>query len=126
MSGPGTDARTPLLAAVEFVVGDEEVFEDAPVYDGFLDNAGNVGDLHAAVPDGLRIDDDRRAELALVEAAGGVGANLRLEIAALELLLEGAPQLLVAVRIATAPAAVFVALVDSDEDVVGEGGHALL
>ena len=58
-----------LLTAVELFVGDAEVFEDAAVNDRFFDDARHVGELDAAVPDGLRVNYDGRTELALVEAA---------------------------------------------------------
>ena len=100
--------------------------EDTAAEDRFFDDSRHVFDLHAAVPDGLRIDDNGWPQFALVQATGGVGADERFEIAPLELLLEGALELFIAVRIAAAPAAAFVALVDADEDVVGEGGHAAI
>jgi len=49
--------------------GDTQFFDHAAVDDGLFDDAGHIGDFHAAVPDGLRIYHDGRAELTLVEAA---------------------------------------------------------
>src|SRR4051794_18340146 len=83
-----TKVGAALRLAVKFFVGDAEVVEDAAVDDGFFDDAGNVGKLHAAVPDGLGIDHDGGAELTLVQAAGGVGADEWFEAAALDFFFE--------------------------------------
>ena len=75
---------TSLRPTVQPLVGNPQVLEHAAVDDRLFDDPRHVGQLHAAVPDRLRIDDDGRAELALVQAAGGVGPDQRFEAAPLQ------------------------------------------
>src|SRR5205814_5027278 len=112
-----------LPTAVELVVGDPQIFEHAAVDDCFFDDPRDVGELDAAVPDGLRINHDGRTELALIEAAGRIGSHQRLEAAALDFFLEGLAQRLAAVSVTTAAAVARLAAVGANENVVRELGH---
>ncbi len=76
--------------------------------------------VDVAVPDGLGIDDDDGAVLALVEAAGFVGADVVLEAGFLDGVLEGGFELFAALGRQLGRAGGFVALVGADEDVVVE------
>src|SRR5262245_46771684 len=70
-----------------------------------------------AVPHLLRVDDNGASVLALVEAAGGVGAHLCLEAALVDLLLELLAHRLGAFGGAAALRVRWVAAVGADEDV---------
>jgi hypothetical protein len=73
---------------VDAGVGDAEALDGAAVDQVLLDDLGCVFGLHTAVPDGLGVDDDGGAVLALVKAerlvdahageAGGLGELLEL------------------------------------------------
>src|SRR6187402_343887 len=91
---------TLLFPAVELIVRDQQIGKNAAVDDGLFNDPRHVRELHAAVPDGLWIDDDGRPQLALIQAAGRVGPHLGFEIAPLKLLLKGAFEFLVAIGIA--------------------------
>jgi len=56
-----------------------------------FDDFGDVGELDAAVPDVVGVDDHRGAELAGVNAAGGVGADLLRQAALVQFLLQQIP-----------------------------------
>src|SRR5262249_47248802 len=104
-------------------VRNPQVFENAAADNGLVDDPRHVRELYAPVPDRLRVNDDRRPQLALVEAAGLIGPHQRAELALFEFGLEGVPQRLAAVRVAAAPAAPRIALVAADENMVSEGSH---
>jgi hypothetical protein len=73
---------------IDAIVGNAEALNGAAVGQMLFDDLGGVFRLDSAVPDGLRVDDDGRAVLALVEAerlvdadtgeAGGLGQLLKL------------------------------------------------
>lgn len=109
---------------VEAFVGDAQVFEDSTLDQGFFHDAGDVRQLHMAVPDPLRIDDDDGTVLALVEAAGVVGAAFGpRQTAAFHLGFEGVAELF-GLSGVTAPAAVArLAMVTADEKMRFKGGH---
>jgi hypothetical protein len=105
---------------VEAGVGDAEALDGAVVEEVLGDDLVDVFEVDVAVPDGFGIDDDDRAMLALVEAAGLVGADVVLEAGFLDGVLEGWLELLTAAGEATWAHGGFVALVGADEDVVVE------
>lgn len=74
--------------------------------------------MDEAIPDGLGVDHDDGAVLALVEAGGLVGADLMLESGVLDGVLEGGFELFTALRETAWPRRRLVALVGADEDVV--------
>lgn len=114
------------FGVVEAVIGDQEVGQDLAAENGALDDALDVGDLHTAVPDTLRIDDEGGAVLALVEASGVIGACPAREARALELGLERLAELLGTLGIAAAAFMAGLARVTTDEHVVSERWHVLL
>src|SRR5262245_54974801 len=63
-----------LVRGVQNFVGDAQAFDGQVVHDMRLDDFVEVRGLNAAVEYALGIDRDSRTELALVEAAGLVGA----------------------------------------------------
>jgi hypothetical protein len=103
------EAKALDWAAVEDVLGDDLVY----IFEG-----------NEAVPDGLRIDNDRGAVLALVEAAGFIGSYGVLEAGVFEGFLEGVFELFAAAGTATGAAGGAIALVGADEDVVVKLCHA--
>src|SRR5262249_49171925 len=64
-----------LVRGVQNFVGDAQAFDGQVVHDVRLDDLVDVRGLNAAVEYALGIDRDGRTELALVEAAGLIGAN---------------------------------------------------
>jgi hypothetical protein len=88
-----------------------------------FDNLVHIFQLDEAVPDRLGIDDDHGAMLALVEAAGLVGANQVLEAGILYSVLEGGFELFAALGKATRAGCVPVALVGANEEMVLKFRH---
>ena len=74
---------------VEARVGEAEALDGTIVEEVFGDDLVDVAGMDVAVPDGVGIDDDDGAVLALVEAAGFVGADVVLESGFLDGVLEG-------------------------------------
>ena len=105
---------------VEAGVGKAQALDGTVVEEMFGDDLLDVTRVDVAVPDGLGIDHDDGAVLALIEAAGLVGADVVLEAGFLDGVLEGRFELLAAVRKATGTGGGFVALVGADEDVMVE------
>jgi hypothetical protein len=111
---------------VRAVFGVEAGIEEAEALDGtiveevFGDDLVDVVGVNVAVPDSFGIDDDNGAMLALVEAAGFIGADEVLEAGFLDGVLERSFELLAALVKATGTGGGFVALVGADEDVVVE------
>ena len=112
------------VIGVEACFGEPETLDGATVEDVLGDDLVYVVEIDEAVPDGLGVDDDRRAVLALVEAAGLVGANGVFETGIFESFLEGVFELFAAAGTATRTGGGVVALVGADEDVVVELCHA--
>ena len=63
----------------------------------------DIGKLYAAIPDCLRIDHDRRAQLTLIQTAGRIRSHQRLQTPPLDFFLERVAQCLAPVCVA-APA----------------------
>ena len=105
---------------VEAGVGEAEALDGAVVEEVLGDDLVDVLEVDVAVPDGFGVDDDYGTMLALVEAAGLVGADVVLEAGFFDGVLEGWLELLTAVGEATWTRGGFIALVGADEDVVVE------
>jgi hypothetical protein len=101
-------------------IGQAQARHGAAVQEVLADDLGDVLDVHEAVPDGLGIDDNDGAVLALVEAAGLVGADLVLQTGRLDGVLEGGFELLASPWAAAWTRGALVALVGADEEVVLE------
>ena len=108
------------LLGIEAGIGEAEALDGAVVEEVLGDDLVDVFEVDEAVPDGLGIDDDDGAVLALVEATGFVGADVVLEAGFFDSVLEGWLELLAAAGKATGTGGGFVTLVGTDEDVVVE------
>jgi hypothetical protein len=108
---------------VEARLGDAEALDGAAAEDVFADDLLGVLGLDVAVPDGLGVDDDDGAVLALVEAAGLVGADAALEAGLLQELLQDGEQGAGAVGGAAGAGRAGGAAVLADKDVTLECGH---
>ena len=108
------------LGGVEAVVGDDEALDGTPGDEVFTDDLGHVVDGNVAVPDGLRVNDDGGAVLALVEASGFVGADGTGEAGAFDGVLEGGVKLAFAIGGAGGSGAAGFTKVGADEDVAFE------
>ncbi len=113
------------VVGVEAGVGEAEALDGTAVEDVFGDDLVYVFDVDEAVPDGLGVDDDGGAVLALVEAAGFVGADGVLEAGVFDGVFEGGFELFAAAGAATGTGGGAVALVGADEDVVVKLRHVL-
>ncbi len=84
------------LLGIQASAGQTETLHRAPMDEVFGNDLFHILELHKAIPDPLRIDHHNRAMLALVEAAGLVGADEVLEARVLNGVLEGGFDLLAA------------------------------
>ena len=91
-------------------------------YVGF-DDLVNIGGPDSAIPDRIGVDHDRRAMLALVQAARFVGAHTVLETEKGQLLLELELKLRLGGRVAAAARVSFGTLVAADKYVSLELWH---
>ena len=108
---------------VEAFGADKQIVLDAVVQDCFFNDPWNIVNFDMPVEDALRINHDVRPVLALVETAGGVGADERTEAAFFDLGLKGVPQRFGTFRIAAAARMPRRALIATDEEVMRERGH---
>jgi hypothetical protein len=111
------------LLNVEAGVGKAQSLYGAAVEEMLGDDLLDVFNMDEAVPDGLGVDHDDWAVLALVEAAGFVGPDVVLEAGFLNGVLEGGFELFTAGGKAAGTGGAFVALVGADEDVVVKFWH---
>jgi hypothetical protein len=111
------------MIGVEAGVGEAEALDWAAMEDVFADNLVYVLEFDEAVPDGLGVNDDGGAVLALVEAAGLVGSDGVFETGGFEGVFEGVFEFLAAAGAATGARGGVVALVGADKDVVFELCH---
>ena len=81
-----------------------------------FDDLINIPQRHAAIPDVVGIDDDCRAVLAGIQAAGGVGAHCSVKPAFFQCLLELGPNFLPSAILARPSRVVRRAFVGADED----------
>jgi hypothetical protein len=105
-----------------WLFGEKEPLHRPAADDVLLDDFVDVGLGDAAVPDVFGIDDDGRPLLALIEAAGLVGANAAIDAALGQRLLEGLLQRLGSGRIAAAARVAGLTAIAADEDVFVKGG----
>jgi hypothetical protein len=100
-----------------------EPFDRAIPYDVGFNDFPNIGECDVAVPYGVWINDDGGAMLALVEAAGLVGANRASDSRLIQQPLELALKVTSRGRIATAAGMSAGALVAADKDMLFEFRH---
>ena len=103
--------------------GEAQALDRAAMQKVFSDDFIHIFELHKAVPDGLGINHDDRAVLALVEAAGLVGADEMLEARIFDGVLEGGFELLAAPGKTAWAGGVLVALVGADKEVMLKFRH---
>ena len=108
---------------VETGVGEAQALDGTVVEEVLGDDFLDVFDVDEAVPNGLGIDHDDGAVLALIEASGFVGADVMLEASVFDGVLEGRFELFAAVGKAAGTGGAFVALVGANEDVVVKFRH---
>ena len=113
------------LLSVEAGVGKAETLDGAAMEKMFGDDLVDVADVYEAVPDGLGIDHDDGAVLALIEATGLVGSNVVPEAGFLDGVLEGGFEFFAARVEAAGTGCAFVAFVGADEDVMVEFRHCV-
>ena len=100
--------------------GKSKALDWAAMDEVFCDDFIDIFEVDEAVPDGLGIDHHGRAVLALIEAAGLVGADEMLEASVFDGVLEGGFELLAALRETAWTRCGLVALVGADEEVMFE------
>jgi len=105
---------------IEYFVRNQEIFQDAPAYDGFFDDSRDVIRLHAAIPNLLRIDHNRWAAFTLIETTRFVCTHLWGELLSFDFDLKQVAELLRSVGITAAAAMARLALVATDENVAGK------
>ena len=111
------------MVGIDAGAGKAEAFDRAAVEEVLLDDLFGVAGFGEAVPDGVGIDDEDGAVLALVEAAGFVDADAVFEARGFDRVLERGAKFLAVVE-GAAGAGGFVTLVEADEEVVLEDWHA--
>jgi hypothetical protein len=102
---------------VQAIICDQKALYRLAIDDVGLDDFVDIGRGYAAVPDGVGIDDNRRAMLALIEASRHVGAHALLQSAQGQLLFELKLQLGLCLGIAAAARMARIPLVAADEQV---------
>lgn len=111
---------------VEAFFGQAEALDRAAADEVLIDDFGGVFGADVTVPDGLRVDDDGGAVLALVEAAGLVDADARREAGGLGQLLNGGVELSFAVGVAGGARGILGTGVGADKDMAFKRGQAVL
>jgi hypothetical protein len=111
------------MLRIEAGIGEPQAFHGTAMDKVFAHNLIDIFKPHKAIPDGLGIDHDGRPMLALVEAAGFVGANQMLESSLFDSVLEGGFDLFAALGKTTRAPCGLVALVGADEKMVLELWH---
>jgi hypothetical protein len=104
-------------------IGQAESFDWLTCDDVGVDDLVDVGFGNVSVPDGVGVDDDVRAVLALIEASGLVGADAAFQSTLGEFLLEKFLEPGFGGGIATSAGMACGALVSADEDVFFEFRH---
>ena len=113
------------MGGVQDGVGNDEALDRPAVHDVGFDDFVDVFGLDASVPDCFGVDDHRRAQFALIEATGFVGADI-LQSALRQLGLEEALQFALAGGIAASARVACFALIHADKNVLVEFGHDLV
>ena len=109
--------------AVQTLVLQHQALNRPPADNVRFDNFIHVGQTDSAIPDRLGIDHEVRSVLALVQAAGLVGAHSALQPALGQFLLEQLLQLCPRGGIATSAWMAWRALVSADENMALEFRH---
>src|SRR5579875_772986 len=109
------------IGIIQAIVRDQQVVEDLAPQDCPADDPWHVLDLDPSVPDPLRINHDRRAVLALLQATCVIGPDQRPEPGLLQLPLERVPKRLPALRITAATPVPGFADIPADKDMMGKG-----
>jgi hypothetical protein len=110
---------------VHALIGQAKALDGPAAEDVALHDFVHIGLRHTAVPHGIRVDDNGRTVLALVQTTRFVGADTLAQSALGQRLLEGFLQVIVRIRIAAAPRMARLPLIAADEDVTGKWGHAM-
>jgi hypothetical protein len=113
------------VLGVEAGVGESQALDGTAVEEMLGDYLFDVFQVDEAVPDGLGIDHDDGAVLALIEATGLVGSNVVPEAGFLDGVLEGGFEFFAARVEAAGTGGAFVAFVGADEDVMVEFRHCV-
>ena len=106
------------MLGVQAGSGEAQTLDGAAMDEMFGHNFVHIFELHKAIPDGLGIDHDDGPVLALVEAAGLVGADEMLEARIFDGVLESGLELFAATGKAARTGGVLVALVGADKKVM--------
>jgi hypothetical protein len=108
---------------VDAGVGQAEAVDGTAVEEMLVDDLFGVLGFGETVPDGLGIDDEDGAVLALVEASGLVDTNAMLQAGSFDGVFEGSAKFLAVFVAAAGPGGGFVAFVEADKEVVFEDWH---
>jgi hypothetical protein len=111
------------MFSIEAGSGQSQPFHRAAMHKVLVDNLIYIFKPDKAIPDSLGIDHNRWTVLALVEAAGLVGADKMLQSSLFDGILEGGFKLLTAFGKAAWPRRGFVAFVGADKDMVLKCRH---
>lgn len=111
------------MLGIETRAGQSKALHRAAMNQVLGDDLIDVFQVNEPIPDGLGIDHNDGAVLALVKTAGLIGADLVLEAGVLDRVLEGRFELLAAVGKAAWTGGRFVALVGADKEMVFKFRH---
>jgi hypothetical protein len=111
------------LRHVELIIWNDEALDRLAANDVRIDDFVHVGRRDVAVPNGFGIDDNRRAELALIETTRLVGANRILDSPLRQLRFEKPVKFAFAGRIAAAARMALGTLIGANENVFLEFRH---
>ena len=106
------------MLGVQAGFGQPETLHRTAVQQVLFDDLAHVPGMHKAVPDGIRVNHDDRAMLALIETAQFVGADLPLQPGILDCVFERPLELSAALFGAAWAVRVLVALVGADKEVM--------
>jgi hypothetical protein len=112
--------------SVDAFVGQTKPLHRAAAYEVLVDDLGGVFRPDVAVPDGLRVDDNSGAMLALIQAAGLVNADARAEVGGLDKLLDGCMEFGLTVGVAGGARCILGAGIGADKYVSFKRGQAVL
>jgi hypothetical protein len=116
--------RAPV--AVDAGFRQAQPFDWPPLEKMLLDNLLRITRMNLPVPHRIRVDDDNRAMLALIQTAGLVRPNLLFQARFLDGVLEGRFELLASLRQTAWPRSRAIPFVGTDKKMMFEKGHSLL
>lgn len=111
------------MVGIDAGVGKAETLDGAAVEEVLLDDLLGVVGVGETVPDGFGVDDEDRAVLALIEAAGLIDANAVLEAGGFDGVLEGSAEFLAVFVAAAGAGGGIVALVEANKEVMFKDWH---